>query len=538
MGFLDEKANTTLDNHVLDVPSEKVKVIDLVNQKQLSPSQSSFSSVSSATSAMLGVEGYVSDLQWTDEEEKKVLFIIDTRLMPFVLLMTFVLNMDRTNISNAISDNLPENLGFGITGVNTATLLYSIVFTVVTLITSPIVKRVGPHRWIPILMSSWAIITWAHALLHNYRGFLAVRFFIALTEAGFIPSCLIYMTGWYKTNELATRLSWFWGIQAFASAFSGLISFGIFNMSGIGGLYGWKWLFIIDGIITHIIGFIAIFYVPAGPFYTKGFIRGKQGWFTDRQKQIAVTRIIRDDQTKIDQKEKVTWHDVQISVLDTKLWTHLVITFLSIMPHTPISTYLPTLIRNYGFTVTISNLLTVPAAIINLVISILVARSADKRGNYAFHAIFGVFWTLAGFLALELLPGSAGRWNFYAAALFLASSPTWHGMHIAWMSSNLAPLGKRNIALGAVIGAANICGVPGSQIYQADDAPRFFRGNWINFSITLAAGIFLLVQHVRYTLTNKLRENRWNSFSDDEKKTYLESTKDEGSNRLDYRFRI
>lgn len=60
---------------------------------------------------------------------------------------------------------MPANLGFGITGVNTATLLYSIVFTVVTLITSPIVKRLGAHKWIPILMSSWAIVTWAHALL-------------------------------------------------------------------------------------------------------------------------------------------------------------------------------------------------------------------------------------------------------------------------------------------------------------------------------------------------------------------------------------
>lgn len=69
-------------------------------------------------------------------------------------------------VANAISDNLPANLGFGITGVNTATLLYSIVFTVVTLITSPIAKKISPHRWIPILMCAWAVVTWAHALLH------------------------------------------------------------------------------------------------------------------------------------------------------------------------------------------------------------------------------------------------------------------------------------------------------------------------------------------------------------------------------------
>lgn len=87
---------------------------------------------------------------------------------------------------------------------------------------------------------------------------MAVRIFIALTEAGFIPTCLVYLTSWYKTNELATRLAWFWGVQSFASAFSGLISFGVFRLAGIANLEGWKWLFLLDGIFTHIIAFIAL----------------------------------------------------------------------------------------------------------------------------------------------------------------------------------------------------------------------------------------------------------------------------------------
>ena len=69
-------------------------------------------------------------------------------------------------IANAISDNLPADLGFGINGVNTGTLVHSIVFTVGTLFTNPIVKRVGAHIWIPILMNSWAVVTWAHTLIH------------------------------------------------------------------------------------------------------------------------------------------------------------------------------------------------------------------------------------------------------------------------------------------------------------------------------------------------------------------------------------
>lgn len=315
-------------------------------------------------------------------------------------------------------------------------------------------------------MNCWAIATWAHALLQNYAGFLVVRIFIAITECGFIPACLTYVNGWYKTKELATRLAWFWAIQAFASAFSGLISFGIFRMAGIGGLYGWKWLFIIDGILTHIVGIVAFFYVPAGPSKTAGLLRGKSGWFTEREKQIAVTRIIRDDKSKGGQDETVTWHDVKISVLDTKLWTHLILTVVYMMNMTPIGTYFPSLIKSYGFSVTTSNLLTVPSYFINLFFSILIARSADKYGNYALHCTIGCLWAMAGFLAVILIPDNAGPWSFYVGALFMVSYPSLHGMQIAWMSNNLAPSGKRTLALGAVIGAANIAGVPGSQIYR------------------------------------------------------------------------
>ncbi|CEG62870.1 hypothetical protein RMATCC62417_00126 [Rhizopus microsporus] len=525
-----------------DVASDKATTVtDIAYEKHVVAKLTDSSATSftySTEDYKSDIDGYVPHLEWTKEEEAKVLLKIDLKLMPFVLLMTFVLNMDRTNISNAISDNMPEHLGFNINGINTGTLLYSLVFTVITLITNPIAKRVGPHRWIPFLMFSWAIVTWAHVFLHNYSGYLATRFFIAVTEGGFIPTCLLYFTSWYKASELATRLSWFWGIQSFASAFSGLISFGIFRLEGVGGLYGWKWLFLIDGIITHIVGFIAIFYLPKSPFTTRGLLRGKYGWFTERERAIAVTRIINDDKYNLEQNQRITWRDVRMAILDTKLWTHLLITFTSMMHTTPISTYFPTLIRGYGFSITTSNLLTVPAFFINLIVSIVVARNADRIGNYAFHGLFGCAWAMAGFLSLIFVPDGAGRWNFYAATLFAASAPYWHGMHIAWMSSNLAPHSKRVLALGAVIGAANICSVPGSQIYQQSDSPRFIRGNWINFSIALLSAILLIVQHFRYVFTNEYRSKKWDSLTEAEKQDYLKHTKDEGSNRLDYRFRI
>lgn len=89
---------------------------------------------------------FIKELEYTREEEAAVIRILDRRLFPWVLLTTFVLNMDRTNNSNAISDNLPADLGFTIDTVNLATALYSVVFSIFTLTGAVIAKLAGPQR--------------------------------------------------------------------------------------------------------------------------------------------------------------------------------------------------------------------------------------------------------------------------------------------------------------------------------------------------------------------------------------------------------
>ena len=89
---------------------------------------------------------FVPDLEYSKNEEDAVIRILDSRLFPWILLTTFVLNMDRTNNSNAISDNLPEDLGFSINVVNTATAIYSVLFSIFCLSGAVIAKIAGPSR--------------------------------------------------------------------------------------------------------------------------------------------------------------------------------------------------------------------------------------------------------------------------------------------------------------------------------------------------------------------------------------------------------
>jgi hypothetical protein len=91
---------------------------------------------------------YVKNLDYSAEEESRVIRILDTRLFPWILLTTFVLNMDRTNHSNAISDNLPADLGFNINTVNTGTAIYAVAFSLFCLYAR------FPHNSCSLLMFS------------------------------------------------------------------------------------------------------------------------------------------------------------------------------------------------------------------------------------------------------------------------------------------------------------------------------------------------------------------------------------------------
>ncbi|KAK7449286.1 hypothetical protein VKT23_013429 [Stygiomarasmius scandens] len=448
---------------------------------------------------------FIHNLSYTSEEEARVVRILDMRLFPWILLTTFVLNMDRTNHSNAVSDNLPADLGFTINTVNLGVAIYSVLFSLACLSGAVIAKIIRPSRWIPILMFSWGLVTMAHALVTNRSGYLTVRCMIAVTEGGVIPATLIYLGSFYRGTELATRLAWFWGVQTIASAVSGLMASGLLQLRGTAGLEGWKWLFLVDGIITVVVAIATWFYLPRNVARTKGGIRGIRPWFDDRQVRIAVTRVVRDDPSKRVYEKKVRWDDIRDAVTDIGLWGHLLIAAISLTPTTPLQT-------------------------------LVTIRHADKVRERGYHGVFGSAWQLVGWILLRALPPQTSKGVKYFAAIVVASWPYTHPLNIAWMSENTGSVGKRTLASGSVIFAANIYGVWASQIYQAKDSPDFRTGNTINIVFAGVALILWFVQKQYYRYRNACNAKKFAELGDKERRTEEEEWEEKGNRSLLFKF--
>ncbi|KAI9353462.1 MFS general substrate transporter [Obelidium mucronatum] len=484
-----------------------------------------------------GVEGYDDSLDYTEAEEAKVRRQIDLRLMPWVLFSTFILNMDRTNISNAISGGLPRSLGFNNTVINNAGSLYAVVFSLAAFFGSILGKKYGPHRFIPFLVLSWGIVTLGHGFVRDTPQFYLIRFLIALTEGGVIPATIVYLGSFYKRDEIATRLSWFWGVQSVASAVSGLMASGLLQLEGVNGLNGWRWLFIVDGIITIIAAGLLWFALPSSPYHTKGGLN-VGGWLDERQASIGVTRVVRDDLLKLHYNTPVQWSDIVAALKDYKVWGHLAITCVGLTHFVPYGTYLPSIINSFGYNVYVSNALTAPSYILGFITMTIMTSHSDKVGERGYHGVFAYIWFIVGFAMLEFLPDNAPKAVFYFATLIISSAPLAHPMNIAWLTENTAPIGKRTVASGLVISAANIYGIYANQIYQPSDAPRYHVGNFIILGFLAATVLLFLNQKFLYARLNKQRANEWNAKSDSEKEDYNSTTTHQGSDRLDFVFKL
>lgn len=158
--------------------------------------------------------------------------------------MFISMDLNRRNINRAISDNMLEELGMDTNDFNTGQTIFLLSFLAAELPSGLISKKVGPDRWIPIIISAWSIVSAAQVGLTNRAGYFAVRCLLGILMGGFLPDTILYITYWFKSRELPIRLSWFYTVLSTSNIVGSLLAAGLLQMRGISSIIpsGWQWL--------------------------------------------------------------------------------------------------------------------------------------------------------------------------------------------------------------------------------------------------------------------------------------------------------
>lgn len=162
---------------------------------------------------------------------------------------------------------------------------------------------------------------------------------------------------------------------------------------------------------------------------------------------------------------------------------------------------------------------------------------SDYIGKLAVAGIIGQIWVLPFLVSLYIIDSTTtSKWTIWAITTVLLSYPNTHAVQVGWISRNSNTVRLRTVSAAMYNMFVQAQAVIGANVYREDDKPRYRRGNRalvaLNVTnIAIYTGVILY-----YKWVNKKRDDAWNSWTDDEKETYILTTKDEGNKRMDFRF--
>lgn len=246
---------------------------------------------------------------------------------------------------------------------------------------------------------------------------------------------IIYLSYFYKNNELPIRLAWFWTSYVGTNIIGSFLAYVILHLREHNGKAGWRYLFAIEGGITAAVGVISWLYLPPSPTQTKrngikGLLRNKEGWFTEREEVIMVTRILRDDPAgaTMHNRQAVNWKLLWESLKDYDMWLIYLIGLTWTIPVTPGLSYLTLIIRSLGFDVFETNLLTIPSSVLFMLQLLFWTWFSEKFNQRFFVGLVSQLWVIPLLIALVTLPQdfANAKWSRYALISLVVAFPYAH----------------------------------------------------------------------------------------------------------------
>ncbi|KAJ8070400.1 hypothetical protein OCU04_000775 [Sclerotinia nivalis] len=478
------------------------------------------------------------NFSWTEEEERQLVRRLDWRVCLWACVMFFGLQVDRGNLVQAVADNLLTDLKLTTDEYNFGNNIFLFSFLLAELPSQLISKKIGPDRWIPMQISLWSIVAMSQCAIQGKSGFYATRSMLGLLEGGFIPDIVLWLSYFYTSKELPVRLSFFWTTLSGTTIITSILAYALLHMRGVSGWAGWRWLFLIEGLITLLVGLSSFFMMPASAVQTKAWFRPK-GWFTDREISIVVNRILRDDPSKGDMhnRQAITPKRLWNAAKDYDLWPLYAIGLIAFIPQSPPSSYISLTLRNLGFSTFNTSLLTIPYSVFHIITLLLLTQLSERTNERTLVSMIQPLWTLPCIIALRFWPGSGVQaWNTYALVTVLLSYPYCHAILVAWTSKNSNNVGTRSVSSALYNMAVQLGNICGNFIYRTDDKPLYHRGNTQLIIINIAAIVVFLLTKVYYVMRNKQRDKVWNAMTAEQQQDYKRNATVTGSSRLDFRF--
>ncbi|TIC51055.1 MFS general substrate transporter [Wallemia mellicola] len=425
-------------------------------------------------------------------EEKRVLRKIDLRILSLTALAYLLNLIDRTNLANAkimntdTDSSMVEQLDLhGNRYGNVITAFYC-AFIVAEIPSNLIMKKMRPSLHISRIVVGYGIVTCCSAAVQSFEGLLISRFFLGIAQAGFYPGILYYFSLWYNDDERAFRFAFFVSFSSLSTAFSGLLATACSYLNGLGhpALAGFRWLFILEGIPTIILGVCIFFMLPDYPESAK--------FLTTDERTIATKRL---GDSVVNNEEEFKMSSVWCVLKQWDFWFIAIMWMLLAHGTAAFFFFAPTIINDLdaSFQGVKAQLLSVPPSILACLMTIACGFLSDRVKNRPLFIIIGVAFVTVGYLILAVDKNVlVGR----MAAVFLIALANVAIIPVAAYRVSIQSMrGADSTAIGfassATVAISNISGITAPLVF--DSGMRFDYICYTIMSFFLTAGIQAMV---------------------------------------------
>ena len=331
----------------------------------------------------------------TDATRVQLFSRITWRLMPLLFVSYVVAYIDRINVGFA-KLQLREAIGvddavFGsVYGLGAG--LFFLGYFLFEVPSNLMMKRVGARIWIARIMIVWGIVSFAMILMHDRYTFYVMRFLLGVAEAGFFPGMLLYLTYWYPSRQRANIVATF-AVAALAAGIIGSpLSGAILGLSGVGGLAGWQWLFILEAIPAVILGIVVLVVLPDGP--------ARVTWMTVDEKAWLQGALAADlAETGAGQRS-----DLRSAFGSGRVWMLCLLYFLLNVGGYGYEMWLPSIIKGFsGQSDSMVGFINAVPYFAAAVVMLWAGRHSDRTGERPRHVAAGAFASAVGFIVAGVI---------------------------------------------------------------------------------------------------------------------------------------